>query len=157
MSTSATRRRWTGSRRLSVVDVLYGVEPGHPQPLGATVDATGVNFSLFTRHATGVQLLLFDEHDHLNPVEVLTLDPEVNKSFYFWHSPDDVICPFTEAENANKALSKLGASTVLRTYKGGHGWVPFTLYGDRIKEAIEWMRLPAEKAEALRAKITEAK
>jgi glycogen operon protein len=85
MSTSATRRRWTGSRRLSVVDVVYGVEPGRPQPLGATVDATGVNFSLFSRHATGVQLLLFDEHDQLNPVEVLTLDPDRNRTFHFWH------------------------------------------------------------------------
>jgi isoamylase len=85
LSTSATHRRWTGSRRLSVVDVVYGVEPGRPQPLGATVDATGVNFSLFSRNATGVQLLLFDEYDQLNPVEVLTLNPDVNRSFYFWH------------------------------------------------------------------------
>jgi isoamylase len=85
MSTSATRRRWTGSRRLSVVDVVYGVEPGRPQPLGATVDETGVNFSLFSRHASSVQLLLFDEYDQLNPVEVLTLDPDRNRTFYFWH------------------------------------------------------------------------
>jgi isoamylase len=85
MSTSAIHRRWTGERRLSVVDVLYGVEPGRPQPLGATVDATGVNFSLFSRHATGVRLLLFDDHDQLTPVEVVTLDPERNRTFYFWH------------------------------------------------------------------------
>ena len=33
---------------------------GHSSPLGATVVEGGVNFSLFSRSATGVELLLFD-------------------------------------------------------------------------------------------------
>ena len=37
------------------------VWPGGPLPLGATWDGEGVNFSLFSEHAEGVQLLLFDE------------------------------------------------------------------------------------------------
>jgi len=32
-------------------------------PLGATVQPGGVNFSLFSRSATGVELLLFDRDD----------------------------------------------------------------------------------------------
>ncbi len=34
--------------------------PGHPFPLGATWDGEGVNFSLFSEHATRVELCLFD-------------------------------------------------------------------------------------------------
>ena len=33
---------------------------GHPFPLGATWDGVGVNFALFSEHATAVELCLFD-------------------------------------------------------------------------------------------------
>jgi len=36
------------------------IKPGKPYPLGATWDGHGVNFSLFSEHATGVDLCLFD-------------------------------------------------------------------------------------------------
>jgi len=35
--------------------------PGRSWPLGASCDSNGVNFSLFSRHATGVELCLFDD------------------------------------------------------------------------------------------------
>ena len=38
----------------------YGIEPGH-QRLGATPDAGGTNFALFSAHAEKVELCLFDE------------------------------------------------------------------------------------------------
>jgi glycogen operon protein len=37
------------------------IQPGHPSPLGASIDADGVNFAVFSRHATRVVLCLFDE------------------------------------------------------------------------------------------------
>jgi len=37
--------------------------PGNPYPLGATWDGSGVNFSLFSENATGVELCLFDGHN----------------------------------------------------------------------------------------------
>jgi isoamylase len=37
--------------------------PGQPYPLGATWDGAGVNFALFSEHATGVELCLFDRLD----------------------------------------------------------------------------------------------
>ncbi len=37
------------------------VWPGEPYPLGATFDGVGTNFSLFSEHADGVELCLFDE------------------------------------------------------------------------------------------------
>src|SRR5262249_19648729 len=37
--------------------------PGRPYPLGATWDGAGVNFALFSDHAAGVELCLFDPAD----------------------------------------------------------------------------------------------
>ena len=39
------------------------VWPGSPYPLGATWDGVGVNFALFSEHATRVELCLFDSAD----------------------------------------------------------------------------------------------
>jgi glycogen operon protein len=61
------------------------VRPGRPQPLGATLDREGVNFSLFSEHATRVQLLLFDHYEDLAPSRVVSLDPERHRSYHFWH------------------------------------------------------------------------
>ena len=36
------------------------VEPGHPNPLGATWDGSGVNFAIFSEYATEVELCLFE-------------------------------------------------------------------------------------------------
>ena len=47
------------------------VWPGHPYPLGATWDGIGVNFALFSEHATGVELCLFDDEN--DPAESATL------------------------------------------------------------------------------------
>ncbi|GAA3390080.1 glycogen debranching protein GlgX [Cryptosporangium minutisporangium] len=41
-----------------------GPWPGHPFPLGATWDGDGVNFALWSPHAVGVDLCLFDEAGH---------------------------------------------------------------------------------------------
>ena len=37
--------------------------PGAPNPLGATFDGEGTNFALFSEHASGVELCLFDRPD----------------------------------------------------------------------------------------------
>jgi isoamylase len=47
------------------------VWPGSPSPLGATWDGIGVNFALFSEHATRVELCLFDSVDA--EVESLTI------------------------------------------------------------------------------------
>ena len=36
------------------------IRPGQPYPLGATWDGAGVNFAVFSEHAAGVELCLFD-------------------------------------------------------------------------------------------------
>jgi glycogen operon protein len=61
------------------------ITPGRPHPLGAVPDANGVNFSVFSRNATSVELLLFDEHDDREPAQIVKLDVAANKTFFFWH------------------------------------------------------------------------
>jgi len=58
---------------------------GHSSPLGATVVDGGVNFSLFSRSATGVELLLFDREDDARPARVISIDPATNRTYHYWH------------------------------------------------------------------------
>ncbi len=58
---------------------------GRRYPPGATLAADGVNFSVFSPHATRVELLLYEAADSLQPVEVIALDPENNRSHMTWH------------------------------------------------------------------------
>jgi isoamylase len=44
-------------------DASPRTRPGAPYPLGATWDGAGVNFALFSEHAMGVDLCLFDPED----------------------------------------------------------------------------------------------
>jgi glycogen operon protein len=53
--------------------------------LGATILDGGVNFSLFSRHATGVELLFFDQEDDTRPARVIQLDPYINRTYFYWH------------------------------------------------------------------------
>ena len=60
--------------------------PGQSHPLGATVTPEGVNFSVFSRHATRLELLLFDDADDPRPARVIPLDPAANRTYFYWHA-----------------------------------------------------------------------
>jgi glycogen operon protein len=59
--------------------------PGQSFPLGATVYSNGVNFSLFSKNGTAVELLLFDRVEDPAPARVIRLDPKQNRTFHYWH------------------------------------------------------------------------
>jgi len=59
--------------------------PGDPWPLGARVSAAGVNFSVFSRGSTGLELLLFDGAGDERPARAIELDPRTNRSYHYWH------------------------------------------------------------------------
>ncbi len=59
---------------------------GRASPLGATLSDGGVNFSLFSRNAAGVELLLFDREDDAAPARVVRLNPAANRSYHYWHT-----------------------------------------------------------------------
>jgi isoamylase len=60
-------------------------EPGQGYPLGATIHRAGANFSVYSRGASKVELLLFEEQDDSRPARVISLDPAVNRTYYYWH------------------------------------------------------------------------
>ena len=57
----------------------------HSSPLGATIVPGGVNFSLYARSATRVELLLFDRADDPLPSRIVPIDPEANRTYHYWH------------------------------------------------------------------------
>ena len=58
---------------------------GTSWPLGATPSPEGVNFSVFSKHATGVELLLFDRVDDAEAARVIPIDPRISRTYHYWH------------------------------------------------------------------------
>ena len=58
---------------------------GSSFPLGATVSRGGVNFSVFSKSGTAVELLLFEKVDDSKPARVISLDQRINKTYHYWH------------------------------------------------------------------------
>ena len=58
---------------------------GRSSPLGATVFPGGVNFSVYSRNASGVELLLFNREDDMQPERMITIDPATNRTYHYWH------------------------------------------------------------------------
>ena len=60
-------------------------KPGLSAPLGATVGGGGVNFSVFSKSATAMDLLLFDDVEALEPARVVHLTPGAHRTYHYWH------------------------------------------------------------------------
>src|SRR6476469_6408320 len=60
-------------------------ENARSYPLGATPVSGGVNFSIFSRCATGIDLLFFDRPEDARPARVIPIDPQVDRSYHYWH------------------------------------------------------------------------
>lgn len=58
---------------------------GRSSPLSATVIDGGVNFTLFSRSAAGLELLFFDREDDARPARVIRFDPSTNRTYHYWH------------------------------------------------------------------------
>jgi glycogen operon protein len=63
----------------------YKVSIGQSFPIGATKMDGGINFVIYSKHATAVDLLLFDQVDDLVPSQVIKLDKTKNKTYHYWH------------------------------------------------------------------------
>jgi len=71
------------------------------------------------------------------PDQLPDLAAAKGRGYYLYHSPDDRVCPYRMAEQAEKALKAAGAEVKLMTYDGGHGWRG-PLYDD-IRDGISWL------------------
>ena len=85
VSTALAPEQWRGQQD--------GILTGCASPLGATVGGGGVNFSVFSRDASAVELLLFDAADDRRPSQVISLDAVRHRTYHYWH----VFVPALEA------------------------------------------------------------
>ncbi len=79
-STFTPERSRTGSK-----GTARAIAEGSTFPLGAHVTPSGVNFSVFSKHATGLDLLLFDRDDDARPARVIPIDAATNRHYHYWH------------------------------------------------------------------------
>jgi glycogen operon protein len=63
----------------------YKYKSGSPYPLGIKASEAGVNFSISSRHASSVELLLFSRSDSERPFQTILLEKENNHTFFSWH------------------------------------------------------------------------
>ena len=120
------------------------VWPGQPYPLGATWNGVGVNFALFSAHATRVELCLFDAADSSREVARIDLpeqtdmvwhgflpDVRPNQLYgYRVHGPYDP--PHGHRFNPNKVVMDPYAKSVARTIR----WSD-ELFGYRVGDPAE--------------------
>jgi glycogen operon protein len=62
-----------------------GLKTGRSFPLGASLQADGSNFSVFSSSGARIELLLFDRVDDARPSRVIPLDPSLNRTYHYWH------------------------------------------------------------------------
>ena len=60
------------------------VLPGLADPLGAHCVDGGVNFSVYSRDAIGMELVLFDNADS-TPTHIIPFSQSVNRTYHYWH------------------------------------------------------------------------
>jgi predicted esterase len=65
------------------------------------------------------------------------LENAKDRLFAIQHSPEDRVCPFRMAKDAEEQLTKHGAVVKFTEYSGGHGWSG-NIYG-RIRENLDWL------------------
>lgn len=70
---------------MSFPETTLQLSEGRPWPLGATPTTGGVQFALFSRHAEGVSVLLFENAEDEEPSREFKLDPARNRTGDVWH------------------------------------------------------------------------
>jgi predicted esterase len=71
------------------------------------------------------------------PQSLPSLESAKGRPYFLYHSPDDRVCPFRMAKDAEKELTNHGAKVKFQEYAGGHGWRG-GLY-DHIRDGIDWL------------------
>ena len=72
----------------TILDVIVGdfeISRGSPLPMGASLKRDGINFSIFSKNATSVSLVILYPGEE-NPIAEFPLDPKINKTGHVWHA-----------------------------------------------------------------------
>ena len=75
---------WLRENKASAVATPFDYT-GRSHPLGATPVPGGVNFSIYSRDASKVELLFFDWEDDGRPSRVIPIDSTTNRTYHYWH------------------------------------------------------------------------
>jgi isoamylase len=79
------RLRQPTGKRIPAVALDLSSLTGRSAPLGATIEPGGVNFSLYSREAAAVELLLFNGEDDSRPARLISLDSSTHHTYHYWH------------------------------------------------------------------------
>jgi len=60
-----------------------------------------------------------------------------DEAYFLLHSPDDAVCPYRMAQEAEATLKKVGARVEFQSYDGGHGWRG-NVYG-MLRQGFQWL------------------
>lgn len=71
---------YTAKAAMSPID-----NTGRSSPLGPHVVDGGVNFSVYSRDASGMELQFFDREDDAKPARIVQIDPAANRTYHYWH------------------------------------------------------------------------
>ncbi|MFN0171602.1 MAG: glycogen debranching protein GlgX [Bryobacteraceae bacterium] len=149
-----SHRKDAQRKLLSIVRPGFAVRRGWPLPLGATLHRDGINFALFSRHATSVALVLFYPGDIESLVE-FPLDPVVNRTGDIWHALITGIDPGIQygyrldmQPNPNPRIHRFDPAKILidpyaRSIAGGEIWghkdgIPYQRRSVIIDNEFDW-------------------
>lgn len=66
-------------------DDARNLPQGKSSSLEATLSNSGVDFSVYARNYTGLELLLFYRVDDHRPARVIHLDSRLDRTYHYWH------------------------------------------------------------------------
>lgn len=111
----------------------YEILRGSPIPLGTTIRRDGINFAVFSRHATSVTLVIFMSGQHESMRE-FALNPNFNRTGDIWHAFIRGLDPGIRygyrvdgPSNADKRVHRYDPAIVLldpyaKAYSGASKW-----------------------------------
>jgi isoamylase len=82
----STRKTQTITSATQPAISAWAATEGSPIPLGASRAQTGYNFSIYSKYATRVTLLLYSASDIETPASIFPFDPLKNRTGRIWHA-----------------------------------------------------------------------
>ena len=70
---------------VSRASAMPGEGASQTYPLGPTLTSDGANFSVFSAHATQVEIVFFEHADAQRPARGIKLNPITNRTSHYWH------------------------------------------------------------------------
>jgi len=69
---------------LGLIETDFRIDRGKPFPLGSSLNPKGINFAVFSKHATAVHLVVFAPGE-TDPIAEFPFDPRFNRTGDIWH------------------------------------------------------------------------